>query len=230
MNLFYQPELAEHFQLSTEEAHHAIKVLRHQPGDLIHLADGKGTFAKARISELTKRECYCQLLEKTLVPPKSYSIHLAIAPTKNSDRMEWMVEKCVEIGVDQLSFITCQHSERKNTNVARIHKVMVSAMKQSQQAWLPALTVDVPFATILKGQQPKKFIAYVDAENPDHLIKSAEPKSAYLVLIGPEGDFSKEELSSALAHGFKKVSLGPNRLRTETAGLVAVQALHLLNA
>lgn len=229
LNLFYQPELTSKLQLSAEEAHHAIHVLRHQVGDLIRLTDGKGSFAKARIEQLTKSECHCQLLEKVVVPQRPYSIHLAIAPTKSSDRMEWMVEKCVEIGVDQISFITCRHSERKKTNFDRIQKIIVSAMKQSQQAWLPVLRVDVPFSSIVNEQGVEKFIAHVDERNPNHLLKSAQPRSAYLVLIGPEGDFSNDELVSARDHGFAKVSLGQNRLRTETAGLVAVQTLHLLN-
>jgi 16S rRNA (uracil1498-N3)-methyltransferase len=229
LNLFYHPDLAARFQLSAEEAHHAIKVLRHQTGDEIELTDGKGHFARARISQIKKEECHCELISKQAVTLRKFFIHLAIAPTKNSDRMEWMLEKCTELGIDRVSFINCQHSERKKINLDRLQKVTLSAMKQSRQAWLPSLATDVPIATILKENDQERFIAYVDDQNPDHLVRCALPKARYLILVGPEGDFSEGELAEALRSGFRKVSLGPNRLRTETAGIAACHILNIIN-
>lgn len=143
--------------------------------------------------------------------------------------MEWLVEKCVEIGIDQITFIYCQHSERKKINMDRLEKVAISAMKQSQQVWLPKLR-DTSFQQIMTSSESQRFIAHVDATNPFHLSQQATEGGTYLILIGPEGDFSEDELRTAQANGFRKVNLGPNRLRTETAGLLAVTALNLINS
>lgn len=142
--------------------------------------------------------------------------------------MEWMVEKCVEIGVEQITFIYCQHSERKKVNMDRLEKVAISAMKQSQQVWLPKLS-DTSFQHMVSGSETQRFIAHVDTTNPFHLSQLANRGGNYLILIGPEGDFSDEELLAAQNKGFRKVNLGPNRLRTETAGLLAVTTLNLIN-
>lgn len=230
LNLFYHSDLTPQFQLSPDEARHAIKALRHDVGDVIHVTDGKGHLATARISQIKKEECTCEVLSQQAYAPREFSIHLAIAPTKNSDRIEWMVEKCVEIGIEQISFITCEHSERRKTNLDRIQKVAISAMKQSQQYWLPRILGDISFAHILKETADQRFIAHVDSDNPTHLMKVASAAKSYVVLVGPEGDFSPTELTNALEAGFKKVSLGPNRLRTETAGLAACHILNLANA
>lgn len=143
--------------------------------------------------------------------------------------MEWFVEKAIEIGVDQISFVLCQKSERKTMNMDRIQKLAVGALKQSQQTWMPEIHPPVLFQDILRLSYDQKFIAYVDDQNPDLLKTIATPAKRYLILIGPEGDFSKEELAMAQQNDFRKVSLGPNRLRTETAGLVACQILNLIN-
>ena len=144
--------------------------------------------------------------------------------------MEWLVEKNVEMGIDEISFMQCQTSERKNINTERIEKIAVSAMKQSQQAWLPVIHPLKPFREIIQHQADQKFIGHVDASNPHHLKALAQPKKKYLILIGPEGDFSNEELELAQKNGFEKIKLGTNRLRTETAGMVACQVLHLINS
>jgi 16S rRNA (uracil1498-N3)-methyltransferase len=230
LNLFYHPDLTPQFQLAAEEARHAIKALRHQAGDVIRLTDGKGNFAQARITQIKKEECSCELIDKEPGQQKNFSIHLAIAATKNSDRTEWMLEKCVEIGVDQVSIMVCKHSERRKSNFDRLQKVAISALKQSQQCWLPQLKTDLPFPEIARTTAGERFIAFVDATNPAHLAKVATAKKSYLILVGPEGDFSEDELSLALTHGFRKVSLGPNRLRTETAGIAACHILNLINS
>lgn len=229
MNLFYQPGIPQgiHY-LDREESHHAVRVLRMERGQNIELTDGQGSFYTAKIEKADPKKCEFEILEKKEVAQRDFKIHIAVAPTKNADRMEWFIEKATEIGVDQISFVLCKNSERKVINYERLEKVTVSAMKQSQQAWLPQLSQLIPFNTLMSSPADQKFIAYVDASNPKHLQMVSRPKKNYLVLIGPEGDFTKDELELAQQHGFEKVSLGPNRLRTETAGLSAVQVLNLI--
>jgi 16S rRNA (uracil1498-N3)-methyltransferase len=229
LHLFYQPEISEGHLLA-EESRHAVKVLRLQAGDEIELVDGKGQWAKVRITFPESRKCAYEIMESALQPRRDFSIHLGIAPTKNADRTEWMVEKCVEIGVEKISFLVCKTSERKIVHMDRLEKIAISAMKQSRQAWLPLLMPMTPFGDFThQSSETQKFIAYVDEKNPVQLKHLASPGSDYVVLIGPEGDFTGEELASAQHAGFLKVSLGPNRLRTETAGLAAVLALNLIN-
>ncbi|MFM9840047.1 MAG: 16S rRNA (uracil(1498)-N(3))-methyltransferase [Cyclobacteriaceae bacterium] len=230
MNLFYQPHIADGIlNLNAEESRHAIKVLRMVKGDALHLTDGKGFFYTAQITEADAKKCSFEIIDKKQSPKRDYQIHIAIAPTKNADRMEWFVEKATEIGIDKISFILCRNSERKTINLDRIEKIAISAMKQSGQAWLPKVSSIVPFNEVLKHNVSQKFIAFVDEKNTNHLKSVAKSNGNYLVLVGPEGDFSQEELNLALENNFKKVSLGNNRLRTETAGLVACQVLNLIN-
>ncbi len=230
MNLFYQPGITEGItHLDAEESRHAVRVLRMVYGDQLDITDGKGFFYSTKITKADSKKCEFEILAKKGIKKRNFHIHVAVAPTKNVDRIEWFVEKAIEIGVDEISFILCKNSERKVINMDRIEKIAVSAMKQSQQARLPKINSIIPFKEILTAQAGGKFIAYVDATNPKHLQLAAKPEKNYLTLIGPEGDFSKEELEQALQVGFEKVSLGSNRLRTETAGLVAVQILGLVN-
>lgn len=231
MNLFYQPGIPEGIShLDPEESRHAIRVLRRIAGDPLKVTDGKGFFYSAKVVKADAKRCGFEILDKKESPKKNFHIHIAIAPTKNADRIEWFVEKAIEIGIDEISFILCQNSERKVVNMERIAKIAISAMKQSYQAWLPTMNEIIPFDKIFNLRADQKFVAYVDATNPQHLRSATQRNKNYLVLIGPEGDFSPGELASALQHGFQKVSLGPHRLRTETAGLVAVQVLGLANA
>lgn len=230
MNLFYQPLIPEGvYHLDAEESRHAVRVLRMKEADQLHLTDGKGFFYWAQITKADSKKCEFEITSKNQIAKKDYQIHIAIAPTKNADRMEWFVEKATEIGIDEISFLLCKNSERKVINIDRINKIAVAAMKQSQQAWLPKLNEIIPYKKIFEAQAEQKFIAYVDSTNPSHLKSLTLRKKNYLILIGPEGDFSKEELELALKNEHQKVSLGLNRLRTETAGLVAVQSLHLIN-
>lgn len=231
MNLFYQPGIPDGiFHLDSDESRHCVKVLRRKNGDLIRITDGKGFFYDATISRADERSCAFVVQEKIAAPLRPYSIHIAISPTKNADRIEWFVEKAVEFGVDQISLVECDHTERTFIKPERLMKVAISAMKQSLKASLPVIGSLVSFRNLLPDVTAvQRFIAYVDHSNPDHLKALASPGEKYCVLIGPEGDFSPEELSFALQHGFKKVSLGSSRLRTETAGLAACHILNLLN-
>jgi 16S rRNA (uracil1498-N3)-methyltransferase len=231
VNLFYQPEIKQGIlHLDAEESHHAVRVLRLTEGSNIRLTDGKGFFYTASITNAGLKKCEFEITEEHAVAKRKFNIHIALAPTKNSDRTEWFVEKAVEIGVDKITFLLCQNSERKKINLERIKKIALGAMKQSLQAWLPEIVDMRKFSDVVKDSAHQKFIAVVDHDNPVHLKQLANPEEKYLVLIGPEGDFRVEEIESALQNGFKKVSLGANRLRTETAALAAVHILALGNS
>ena len=231
MNWFFQPAIPEgnHF-LVDEEFRHCIKVLRKKVGDQIQLVDGKGTYYFAVLTSVEKNRCTFSLSNSEAENKKEYHIHIAIAPTKNQDRVEWFVEKAIEFGVDQISFIRCFHSERTSIKQERIDRIAVSAMKQSGRATLPRFSILTDFKTFIETTtDDQRFIAYVDQQNPNHLFQVATPAKNYTVLIGPEGDFSEEEIESASKQGFRKVSLGNYRLRTETAAISACQILHLVN-
>ena len=230
MNLFYQPAIANGIHhLEPDESRHAVKVLRLKSGDEIELTDGQGYLYHARVTEADSRECSFSIVEKKEIQHREFNISIAIAPTKNMDRTEWFIEKAVEIGIDKIYLLICKNSERRTINHERLVKITVSAMKQSGQVRLPYVSELIPFHEIITQKVEQKFICHVDAATPDQLKSKANPKKSYLVLIGPEGDFSKEEIRMALDHGFIKVSLGPNRLRTETAALTACQLLNFIN-
>jgi 16S rRNA (uracil1498-N3)-methyltransferase len=230
LNLFYQPEIPKGVHhLDEDESRHAIKVLRMQIGEALHITDGSGNLYKATLATADARKCTFTIHETITTPPRPFHIALAIAPTKNIDRIEWLVEKAVEVGVEEIHFMLCQNSERKTINLERLLKIAVSAMKQSSQYRLPVLHNIKPFAEIATATAKQKFICYVDSTN-SHLLKTqAHLNQQYLVLIGPEGDFRPAELELALQNGFSKVSLGPTRLRTETAALTACQTLNFIN-
>lgn len=199
------------------------------------VVDGKGGWYHCEITRPDARRCELRVLEtRTDYGKRPYRIHIAIAPTKNADRMEWFVEKCVEIGVDEISFVIGEHSERRFFKTDRLSKIAVGAMKQSLKAFLPIINEARPLPEFLAHAQPdgQKFIAYVDdaltEDDRKRLQASAEPNGSYCVLIGPEGDFSAREVSLAVSQGFKPVSLGESRLRTETAGMVACHLLHVI--
>jgi len=230
LNLFYQPAISEGVHhLDPDESRHAIKVLRLQTGDQLQLTDGKGSFYETIITIADSKKCCFSVEEKRTISPRKFSISIAVAPTKNIDRMEWFVEKSVELGVEEIHFMLCKNSERKSINLERIQKIAISAMKQSGQSCLPIFNEIKPLHEIVTGAPDQKFICYVDQQNPNQLKTMAHPEKSYLVLIGPEGDFRQDELDLAISHGFTKVSLGPNRLRTETAALAACHILNLIN-
>ena len=227
MDLFYHPPGSDHV-LSEDEAHHA-RVLRLVIGNRIVLVNGRGKRMEAALTS-DKKEYRFTIIKEEAVPPAPYHIQVAVAPTKNLDRMEWLVEKCTELGVQQISFMRCNRSERKTVNLDRLGKIAQSAMKQSQQAWLPELSGMTGFDEILLAKADQRFIGYVDPHNPVHLKSVIKPGASYLMLIGPEGDFSPDEIATALKSNFSQVSLGPTRLRTETAALVACTLLQSANA
>lgn len=229
MQLFYQPELANnHCWLTEDESKHCIKVLRKREGEVIVVTDGHGFFYDCIITRANAQRCEFDIREKQAEAKKLFRIHLAIAPTKNPDRLEWLIEKATEFGIDEITLIDCDHSERSFIKTERLVKVAISAMKQSQKATLPIINPLQEFSSILDYPAEQKFIAYVDHSNPKHLLHEAIKEKSYLICIGPEGDFSKEELASALSRHFIKVSLGDSRLRTETAGMAACCLLNAI--
>jgi 16S rRNA (uracil1498-N3)-methyltransferase len=231
MQLFYKPDILENNVLSEEESKHCIKVLRMQEGHTLQLIDGNGGFYTARIIDSHYKRCKIEIIEETQnFEKRDYYIHIAIAPTKNLDRMEWFVEKCVEIGVNEITFLASNHCERKVLKLERLQKIAISAMKQSLKAYLPILNELIPFDKFVKNnQQSSKMIAHLEEDDRKN-IQSIEHKEAnYCILIGPEGDFSSNEIKLAYENGFQAVTLGNSRLRTETAGIVACHSLNLLH-
>lgn len=232
MHLFYTPEIAHSHELPADEAAHALRVLRLQPGDEVRLTDGQGGFYHARISECNRKRCMVEVIEQEEQAPLwTGHLHLALAPTKNMDRMEWLAEKATEIGFDELTFLNCQWSERRIVKGERIEKILISAMKQSLKARLPKLNDITDFAQFVK--QPvsgQKFIAHCHEGEKSPLRQALQPGQDALVLIGPEGDFSPDEVALAVAEGFTPVTLGHTRLRTETAALVAVHLMNLAHS
>lgn len=232
MQIFYAPDIAINPELPEEEGGHAIRVLRLKEGDEILITDGKGYFYKAVIIMAHPKHCQVNILERweqdRLWKPQ---IHIAVAPTKNMDRMEWFTEKSTEIGINAITCLRCRFSERKEIKISRLEKIMVSAMKQSQKASLPALTGMTDFKSFVTMPfDGAKFIAHCEEEGDKPLLKQLyQPDANVLILIGPEGDFSHEEIKLALENGFKPISLGESRLRTETAALVACHSIHVLN-
>ena len=232
MHVFYTPDIENSLELPEEEAGHCLRVLRLTTGDEIMLTDGKGCFYKAVISAATGKRCQVRVLEKVVQEPfwKGH-LHLAIAPTKNMDRIEWLAEKATEIGFDELSFLNCRFSERKVLKVERIEKIVISAMKQSLKARKPVVNEMVDFGMFMKREfKGKKLIAHCYEEEKPLLKEVLCHGEDALVLIGPEGDFSREEVEKAESLGFQPVSLGKSRLRTETAALVAVHTMNLFNS
>jgi len=231
MNLFYTQNInGKLAELDAEEARH-LKVMRKKSGDELYFVDGVGGFYKGEILDLGKKSCTLSILEHTLAFNKRKSfLHIAIAPTKNIARLEWFLEKAAEIGVDEITPILCEHSERKNIRIDRLNKILISAMKQSVKAYLPKLNDLTPFDVFFKNKEnptEQNFIAYCNDESLDHLKNKVQPVVPTTILIGPEGDFSTKEIQVAKEHGFQGVSLGESRLRTETAGVVACTILNL---
>ncbi len=233
---FYDPAL--NGQLPEDEAKHAVRVLRLGEGDRIHLMDGRGVFAEAEITMAANHRCLYRIVEREEQQPAwEGHLHLAMAPTKLNDRVEWFAEKATEIGFDHLSFLRCQFSERKEIKTERIEKIVVSAMKQSHKAWLPRVDGMQNFKDFVQAdREGRKFICHcysgadVGEETPrPFLLDALQEGGSATVLIGPEGDFSVEEVRLALRCGFRSVSLGTSRLRTETAALVAVHLMQIKN-
>ena len=232
MNLFYSPNIVEPIStLSEEESKHIIRVLRKTVGDVVFFTDGKGYNYKCIIVDANSKKCVIEITEKTIGKDKrDIILQIAIAPTKNITRYEWFLEKSTEIGIDIITPIICYHSERKEIKVDRLNKVITSAIKQSLKSHHPKLTEKIKFNVLIKAPfDGQKFIAYIDEDVTLELSKAYTSGENALVLIGPEGDFSPEEVTMAKENGFIPVSLGKSRLRTETAGIVACHTISLLN-
>ena len=230
---FFVPDAAHQTELPAEEAMHAMRVLRLKAGDEIFLMDGVGNYYRAQITIAATHHCYYEILEHLPQEPEwKGHLHLAIAPTKMMDRMEWLVEKATEIGVDEISFLNCKFSERKLLKLPRLEKIVISAVKQSHKAWNPVLHEMVSFKDFIRQpREGRKFIAHCYDQIPrtylfDELRKSSAPEEL-TIMIGPEGDFSIDEVKDAVEAGYQSVHLGTSRLRTETAGLSAVMMMRI---
>ena len=234
MNLFYSPDLAPLFTLDAEESRHAVRVLRLRAGDELCVTDGMGRLARCRVVAPDERACTVETVRIDTQAAPQAALTLAVAPTKNPSRMEWLVEKAVEVGVDAIALLQCDRSERSFLKTDRLERLAVSAMKQSLHTRLPRINPAVPVSDWLSAFGPRpsilKLIAHCEAGQPrTPLGASLQPGRDAVVLIGPEGDFSEAEIALALGHGFRPVSLGPSRLRTETAALYAAVAFNLIN-
>jgi len=236
MNLFYVPKIKGDFgYFSEEEARHCVQVLRTKVGESVHFVDGIGGYYKGRIVETGKRKCVVEILQKTAnYGQRDYFLHLGIAPTKNIVRFEWLLEKATEIGVDEITPLLCEHSERRKIRMDRLQKILLAAMKQSLKAYLPQLNEPIQFQQFLLSKHTEqkavqKYIAHCMDEPKTHLKNNFTKGRDVTLLVGPEGDFSKEEIGLANAHDFRSITLGKSRLRTETAGVVACQIINFLN-
>jgi len=235
---FFVPNAGQLTELPEDEAKHATRVLRLAEGDELMLMDGEGSFFRAEITTATNHRCLYRVLETIPQQPAwEGHIHLAMAPTKLNDRVEWFAEKATEIGMDELSFLNCQFSERRVIRNERIDKILISAAKQSHKAWKPVLNEMTDFSKFVTAERAgDKFICHCYDEDDIQeggekplLMDVLQRGVPVTVLVGPEGDFSVEEVRLALQHGYRSVTLGKSRLRTETAALVAVHMMQLKN-
>lgn len=234
MHRFFAPDIVATLTLPEEESRHCARVLRLVEGDEIEVIDGAGTLYMCRIVMAHAKHCGVEIISQQVCPPHWGSkIMIAVAPTKNLDRMEWMAEKCTEMGVDRITPLLCRHSERKVLKTERLHKIMVAAMKQSLKAQMPRLDEMMPIESLIEEDfDGQRFIAYCDESLPRDERKSLaqvyDPSLDAMVMIGPEGDFDPQEVEAALNAGFIPVTLGESRLRTETAALMSVATIHTI--
>ena len=225
MQFFYHPDMSHPvFELLPEEAKHCVKALRKKTGDKIYVTDGQGRRAYVQIMDASPTHCAVQILEiEEQYAMRKHSFHLAIAPTKNADRIEWLVEKSIEIGIEQLSFIRCEHSERTKIDLDRLQRIAISAIKQSNTSLIPLMqTIDYKDFITNNNTIKYRYIAWCDEHNHEEFAQQELKDKDVILLIGPEGDFSPEEIALAEQNGYKAIKLGSRRLRTETAGLYGV--------
>lgn len=229
---FFAPDIEITPTLPESDSAHCIRVLRMKEGDTITVIDGKGYIYNCRLLDANPKRATVDILSKTFQPTfwKNY-ITVAVAPTKHLDRMEWLVEKLTEIGVNNIVPLLCRYSERKEIKTERLEKIAISAMKQSLKTFLPKVSPMMPIADFLKNDESEqKFVAYCAPQIPRQLLSSLyEPNKSVTILIGPEGDFSQEEINAAIESGYQPITLGDARLRTETAAFVACDTCHILN-
>ena len=229
MQLFYTNNSETEFTLPSEESKHITKVLRKKEGDTLHFTDGKGNLLIAEITTSDQRKTRVKLIDKIIQEKQhNYYLHIAIAPTKNMDRFEWFLEKSTEIGIDEITPIICDHSERKVVKIERGNRILLSAMKQSLKHHLPKLNETISFKDFIKQDfEGKKYIAHCEEGKKIELRKEKKEKRT-LILIGPEGDFSPAEIKNSTTNNFTPISLGNSRLRTETAGVVTVATINII--
>lgn len=233
MQLFYNPDLDEtssQFFFDASESKHMIRVLRKKVNDEVLITNGKGLMLSAKITDNNPKKCAVEITGVKKVHPRSYWLHMVVAPTKMNDRFEWFLEKATEIGVNEITPVICEHSERKNIKLDRYKKVVQSAMKQSFQAYLPKLNDLATMEEFLKiPREGALFIAHLDESERYELKRRVIPDKPITILIGPEGDFSVNEIKKAKKNGYLPVSMGRNRLRTETAAIVACTTVAIIN-
>lgn len=234
MQLFYNSTIDKNtLQITFDkiESRHIVKVLRKKEGDAIYITNGKGQVFNCKITIANDKKCLVSILGKEEKKQfKDYYLHVAIAPTKNNDRLEWFIEKATEIGIDEITPIICQNSERKIIKKERLEKIIVAAMKQSLKFYLPKLNEAVSFSEFLKKKQKGDiYIAHCEESEKKYLKSVVKPKDSVTILVGPEGDFTVTEISESIAKNYIPITLGINRLRTETAALVAVQNISFIN-
>jgi len=233
MQLFFNPSLDNSFKqffFTTEESRHIVKVLRKKEGDRLQITNGKGSLFTAKILVADQKKCKAQIVEEKRTVPRRYTLHLAVAPTKMNDRFEWFLEKATEIGVTEITPLLCEHSERKVIKLERYEKIVQSAMKQSLQTFLPKLNPLILLEDFLeKPNVGLKFIAHCQDVEKEELKRRVAADKDVIILIGPEGDFSNTEITKALEKRFTPISLGKNRLRTETAAIVACSTVAMIN-
>ncbi len=227
MNVFIAHIQDKGALLNAEESFHCARVLRYKPGQLVYLTNGNGLWCKGQLTLVHEKQCVAQVLETELKTPRCTRLHLAIAPTKQIDRIEWMLEKAIEIGLEEISFLHCQNNERVVIKPERLQKIAESAMKQSLQAFLPKVNPLIKFGEALHLKADQRYIAHCERGEKVFLSTLDFKNKTTLVLIGPEGDFSDSEITLAVSKGFQPLDLGSNRLRTETAGLTTVVAAAL---
>ena len=238
MQLFYNPDIDQNspeFVFPTEESKHIVKVLRKAEGDILHITNGKGFLFEAQILRADMRKCAASITKATFHEKTTPALHLVVAPTKMNDRYEWFLEKATEIGIAEITPVICDNSERKVLKLERMEKVLQSAMKQSLQYHLPKLNEPISAKTFIAQNNPDNnkeqefYIAHCEETEKTDLKERLTPGNNALILIGPEGDFSVSEIALALKLGYKPVSLGENRLRTETAAIFACATMKLVN-
>lgn len=231
MQLFYTPEITKMLELPKDESRHLVQVLRKEIGEEVHFTDGKGTLALYKIWQNHPKRAVLELKNKDYKEKPQPELTLAIAPTKNMDRIEWFLEKATEIGVSKVVLFVSDHSERRKVRMVRLDKILIASMKQSQQSWKPELEDLQDFESMIKSSNDVeyKFICHQSKGVENHLFKAMSDGKNAFVLVGPEGDFSDDELKKAEDSGFQFVSLGPNRLRTETAGVAVCQIFAVKN-
>lgn len=232
MHLFYTPDINEKiYSLNEEESKHCMRVLRLQKDDKINLIDGKGGLYTARIIDTNPKKCILEVLDyKQEYGKRDFYLHIAIAPTKNISRFEWFLEKATEIGIDEITPLLCEHSERKIIKPDRLNKVITAAVKQSLKAYHPKLNVLTKFSDFISANNKgEKYIAHCEENEKRNLKDICKSKTDIVILIGPEGDFSPKEIKQAQENNFTEISLGNSRLRTETAGIVACHTINIIN-